>query len=194
MRFLAWTGLVLLLTVPVLLAAGSPLLAWRQPVYIAAGFAGIAAMGLLLLQPLLAQGLLPGLSVLGGRRVHRWSGAVLVALVLLHVIGLWIFSPPDVIDALLFRSPTPFSVWGVIAMWAIFAAALLAVFRRALRPRLWRLGHATLVGIAVTGSVLHAVQIDGTMESVSKWVLCGAVLAATGLALSRIKLRPRAPK
>lgn len=191
---LAWAALILLLAVPVLLAAGSPLLAWRQPIYIVAGFAGIATMGLLLLQPLLAQGLLPGLSILRGRRVHRWTGAALVALVLLHVIGLWIFSPPDVIDALLFRSPTPFSAWGVIAMWALFAAALLALFRRALRPRHWRLGHGSLVGIAVIGSVLHALQIDGTMESLSKALLCAAVLLATGLALSRIKLRPRARK
>lgn len=191
---LAWAALILLLAVPVLLAAGSPLLAWRQPIYILAGFAGIAAMGLLLLQPLLAQGLLPGLSILRGRRVHRWTGTALVVLVLLHVIGLWIFSPPDVIDALLFRSPTPFSAWGVIAMWALFAAALLALFRRALRPRLWRLGHGSLVGIAVMGSVLHALQIDGTMENLSKGLLCLAVVLATGLALSRIKLRPRARK
>ena len=28
--------------------------------------------------------------------------------------------------ALLFVSPTPFSAWGVIAMWAVFTAALLA--------------------------------------------------------------------
>jgi predicted ferric reductase len=191
---LAWAALILLLAVPVLLAAGSPLLAWRQPIYIVAGFAGIAAMGLLLLQPLLAQGLLPGLSILRGRRVHRWTGAALVALVILHVIGLWIFSPPDVIDALLFRSPTPFAAWGVIAMWALFAAALLALFRRALRPRQWRLGHGSLVGIAVMGSVLHALQIDGTMEDLSKGLLCAAVLLATGLALSRIKLRPRPPR
>jgi len=191
---LAWAALILLLAVPVLLAAGSPLLAWRQPIYIVAGFAGIAAMALLLLQPLLAQGLLPGLSILRGRRVHRWTGAALVVLVLLHVIGLWIFSPPDVIDALLFRSPTPFSAWGVIAMWALFAAALLALVRRALRPRQWRLGHGSLVGIAVMGSVLHALQIDGTMENLSKGLLCLAVVLATGLALSRIKLRPRARK
>jgi len=36
------------------------------------------------------------------------------------------------IDALLFTSPTPFSPFGVIAMWAIFAVALLAALRRRL--------------------------------------------------------------
>ena len=107
--------------VPLALAAMSPLLQWRQPVYIAAGFAGIIAMCLLLLQPLLAGGLLPGLTGLRGRRLHRWTGALLVTAVLLHVAGLFVTSPPDVIDALLFRSPTPFSAWGVIAMGAVLA-------------------------------------------------------------------------
>jgi hypothetical protein len=65
-------------------------------------------------------------------------GSLLVALVLVHVGGLLIASPPDAIDALLLRSPTPFSVWGVLAMWATFAAALLAALRErlAIRPRL----------------------------------------------------------
>ncbi len=89
-------------------------------------------MALLLVQPLLAGGLLPGLRAQLGRRVHGWIGGLLVASVVVHVGGLWITSPPDVIDALLFASPTPFSVWGVIAMWAIFAAALLATLRRRL--------------------------------------------------------------
>jgi hypothetical protein len=48
---------------------------------------------------------------------------VLVVAVVVHVGGLWITSPPDMIDALLLTSPTPFSAFGVIAMWAIFAVA-----------------------------------------------------------------------
>jgi len=98
-----------------------------------------------------------------------------------HVAGLWITSPPDVIDALLFRSPTPFSAWGVIAMWAVFATALLAALRRPLRirPRWWRAGHLSLAVVIVGGVVAHALLIEGTMESVSKVVLCGLVVAAT---------------
>ena len=70
---------------------------------------------------------------------------------LIHVGGLWITSPPDVIDALLFASPTPFSAWGVIAMWAIFVAALLAAFRRRLRlrPRTWRIAHSSAAAVVV---------------------------------------------
>ena len=177
---LIWIALSVAVLVPLAFAAASPLLQWRQPVYIVAGFAGVIAMTLLLLQPLLAGGYLPGLRTLRGRRVHRWVGACLVAAVVAHVIGLWITSPPDVIDVLLFRSPTPFSVWGVLAMWAVFAAALLAAFRRCLRvrPRTWRVAHTSLALVIVFGSVIHALLIEGTMETVSKAILCALVLAA----------------
>ena len=118
-----WAGLAAAIGVPTALAATSDLLAWRGPLYILAGFAGIVALGLVLVQPLLIGGILPGLSGYRGRRMHHWIGGALVAAVAVHVAGLWITSPPDMIDALLFTSPTPFSPFGVIAMWAIFAVA-----------------------------------------------------------------------
>ncbi|MEO0999176.1 MAG: ferric reductase-like transmembrane domain-containing protein [Pseudomonadota bacterium] len=177
---LIWAALLLALVVPVAVAATSPLLAWRQPIYIAAGFAGVVAMGLLLLQPLLVGGYLPGLGGRRGRRLHGWVGAGLVAAVLLHIGALWVTSPPDVVDALLLRSPTPFSLWGVIATWAMLAAALLALLRRRLRwrPALWRLAHAALAAVVAAGSVAHALLIEGTMGTLSKVVLCALVLAA----------------
>ena len=98
--------------------------------------------------------------------------------VVIHVGGLWITSPPDMIDALLFASPTPFSPFGVIAMWAIFAVALLAALRRRLGPRTWRIAHMLLAVVIVAGSVVHAMLIEGTMETVSKAALCALVLAA----------------
>lgn len=187
---LIWAALATAILVPIAAAAMSPLLAWREPVYIAAGFAGVIAMVLLLLQPLLAGGALPGLPATRGRRWHRWVGGLLVATVVIHVGALWITSPPDVVDALLFRSPTPFSVWGVTAMWAVFAAALLAALRRRLhlRPRIWRRAHTSLAVITVIGSVVHALLIEGTMETVSKWVLCALVLAATVKVLLDLKV------
>ncbi len=175
---LIWAVLAAAVCVPVALAAASPLLAWRGPIYILAGFAGIIALGLTLFQPLLIGGYLPGLSVRIGRRVHHWIGGALVAAVVIHVAGLWITSPPDMIDALLFASPTPFSPFGVIAMWAIFAVALLATFRRRLRPRTWRIAHTLLAIVIVVGGVVHAVLIEGAMETVSKVALCALVLAA----------------
>jgi len=182
---LIWAAVLAAVIAPLAIAATSPLLQWRQPVYIAAGFAGIAAMGLLLVQPLLAAGHLPGLTGRLGRRLHGWIGGGLVALVLAHVLGLWLTSPPDVIDALLFRSPTPFSVWGVTAMWAAIAAAAVAAVRTrlGLRPRVWRLIHASLTATVVIGSVVHAMMIEGTMGIVSKTLLCVLVLAVAAKVL-----------
>src|SRR5262249_4205615 len=87
---------------------------------------------------------------------------------------------PDMVDALLFTSPTPFSPFGVIAMWAIFAVALLATFRRrlGLRPRTWRIVHMVLGVVIVVGAVTHAILIEGTMETVSKAALCVLVVVA----------------
>ncbi len=178
---LAWVALAAALVVPVAVAATSPWLAWRGPIYIAGGFAGVIALGLLLVQPLLAGGYLPGLPIRRGRRLHAAMGAGLVAAVVIHVAALWVTSPPDVIDALLFDSPTPFSAWGVVAMWAAFAAALVVALRRRLRlrPMVWRLCHMTLAVVVVLGSVVHAMLIEGTMGPVSKAALCVLVLAAT---------------
>lgn len=182
-----WVAALAAIAVPIGAAATSPLLAWRDPIYIAAGFAGVFAMAFLLIQPLLAGGYLPGLSARRARQIHRMVGGLLVVAVVSHVAGLWLTSPPDVIDALLFASPTPFSAWGVIAMWAVFATALLAALRRRLRlrPRTWRLGHAGLAVLITVASVIHAILIEGTMELLLKAVLCALVLAATLTAIRR---------
>ena len=147
---LTWAALVATICVPIGFAATSELLAYRGAIYVLAGFAGIIALGLVLVQPLLVGGYLPGLPGYRGRRAHYWLGGALVLAVVVHVGGLWITSPPDMIDALLFVSPTPFSPFGVIAMWAIFAVALLAAFRRrlGLAPRTWRIAHMLLAVMA----------------------------------------------
>jgi len=193
---LIWAALAVAVAVPIAVAAASPLLAWREPIYIAAGFAGIVAMALLLVQPLLIGGYLPGLSGRLSRHVHRAVGGVLVLAVAIHVAALWVTSPPDVVDVLLLRSPTPFSVWGVVAMWAVFAAALLAVFRQRLHlsPRQWRIGHTALVATTVIGGVVHAMLIEGTMGTVSKAALCALAVVATVTVFANLRvwaLRPR---
>ena len=178
---LIWAALAAAICVPIGAAAASPLLEWRGPIYILGGFAGIIALGFLLVQPLLVGGYLPGPSAYRSRRTHLWVGSVLVVAVVIHVAGLWITSPPDMIDALLLTSPTPFSAFGVIAMWAIFAVALLVALRRRLRlrPRTWRIAHTILAVVIVVGSVVHGLLIEGAMETVSKAALCALVLAAT---------------
>ena len=178
---LIWAALALAIGVPIALAAGSEQLAWRGPVYILAGFAGIIALGLVLVQPLLIGGYLPGLSAYRGRRAHHWIGGALALAVVIHVAGLWITSPPDMIDALTYTSPTPFSPFGVTAMWAIFTVAVLAALRRrlGLRLRTWRIVHIPLAIVIVAGSVAHCLLIEGTMETISKAALCVLIVVAT---------------
>ena len=193
-----WAGLAAAILIPLAVAAASPLLQWRGPLYVAAGLAGVLALGVMLAQPLLAAGALPGLAARAGRRVHAWLGIALVALVAAHVGGLWVTSPPDVVDAMLWRSPTPFTGWGVAAMYALMLAAPVALARRRLPPRLWRPLHTGLVALAVVGTAVHALLIEGTMGTVSKAALCALALAATGWAALRLRswvgLRRRAAR
>ncbi|MEP5731812.1 MAG: ferric reductase-like transmembrane domain-containing protein [Sulfitobacter sp.] len=181
-RGLAWGALVLVVLVPVAVAATSPLLAWRDPIYILAGFAGIFAATLLVVQPLLAQGKMPGVHLIQARRLHRWVGMLLVLAVIVHIVGLWITSPPDVIDVLLFRAPTLFSIWGAIAMWAVLGTAFLAVTRKKLRlrPRVWRLIHLALAVVIAGCTLAHAAPIQGTMGPISKYLLGALIVIAVG--------------
>ena len=189
---LIWAGLAAAIGVPIALAGLSPLLEWRGPVYILAGFAGMIALSLVLIQPLLVAGYLPGLSGYRGRRAHHWIGGALVVAVVVHVAGLWMTSPPDMIDALTFTSPTPFSPFGVVALWAIFAVALLAAFRRRLGLRTWRIVHMPLAVVIVVGGVVHAMLIEGTMETISKAALCVLVLGAAMKVIADLVMRMQA--
>jgi predicted ferric reductase len=186
--YLIWGGLTAVVLLPLLVAAQSPLLQWRQPIYIIAGFAGIAAMATLLCQPLLVGGYLPGLTTRTGRRAHHVMGAVLVAMVVIHVAGLWVTSPPDMIDALTFTAPTAFSAFGVISMWMLFGAAALSLVRRHLGVSVWRVGHATCVSLAVITAVAHALLIEGTMGDWTKAALCFSVILATAKVLADLKV------
>lgn len=188
---LIWAGLALAVGIPLTFSATSEYLAYRDPIYIAAGFTGVVALSLALVQPLLAGGWLPGVPLLRARRVHRVLGIVLVIAVIVHVAGLWITSPPDIEDALLLRAPTPYSVWGVAAMWALFSAALLVLLKRRLRPIVWRAVHTSLVSVVVVGGAIHAMLIEGTMEPTSKAVLCGLTVVATAAAVAAPWLRAR---
>lgn len=178
---LIWAGVALVIGIPLAVTVTSPLLAWRDPIYIISGFAGVAALGLMVLQPLAAAGALPGYAGSLGKTLHRWIGGSILVAILLHVAGLWITSPPDVVDALTFASPTPFSVWGVIAMWLVIATTALALLRRRLRLRyrVWVIVHTTFAAIIVVGSIAHAMLVDGTMEFISKSLLCLCLLTAS---------------
>lgn len=175
-----WAGLAGVVAAAFASGASSELLAWRDAVYIVAGFAGIAGLAIILFQPLLAAGLLPGLGLREARRAHLWLGVGLVAAILVHVVGLIVTSPPDAIDALLFVSPTPFSPFGVIAMWASFATAGFAALRVAgrIRPRLWRLWHTALAIVIVLCVCAHTLLVEGPMGTLAKAALCALAVAA----------------
>jgi predicted ferric reductase len=200
---LAWGSVAAVMIVPVAVAAFSPYLASRNMPYIVGGFAGIVGLSLLFLQPLLPAGYLAGSEGPTGRRWHRWLGVAIVVAVALHVGGLYLASPEDTIDALLLVSPTPFSVYGVTAMWGVAVTAILVLLRRRLRlgHSVWRLIHNGLAAIVVAATVIHALQIEGAMEVISKWMLCMAVVAATSVALLDLRVvrpfrawRERGPK
>ncbi|MBW8637450.1 ferric reductase-like transmembrane domain-containing protein [Hoeflea sp. WL0058] len=185
-----WIILATVMIGPVLVATTSPYLAYRNTAYIIGGFAGIISLSLLLIQPLLAAGYLPGARAITGRKWHRWVGTAIVVCVGLHVGGLYVTSPPDTQDALLLVSPTAFSVYGVLAMWGIVLTVALVILRHrmGLRYATWRLVHNGLAAIVVAATVTHALQIEGAMETVSKWGLCIAVVAATGATLIDLRL------
>ena len=190
---LMWFLLAAGLLIPVGLAAASPLQASREPLWIFGGMAGVVALALLLVQPMLAAGLLQGLSIPAARRWHRWIGATIVAAVVLHVGGLYLYSPSDVTDALLLVAPTPFAVYGVIGLWSVVLTALLVAVRSrsGLRYATWRIVHNALALVVVVASIVHAILIEGAMDLVSKAILCVLVFAATMIALLRIHVRRR---
>lgn len=74
-------------------------------------------------------------------------------------------------------------------MWSIFIAAALVFWRSKLgfgHP-IWLILHNILALIAVIATVIHALQIEGTMGTTSKIILCVAVLIV--LAVTLIDLR-----
>ncbi len=75
-------------------------------------------------------------------------------------------------------------------MWAILAVALMVALRQrmGLRPRAWRIAHTALVAVIVVGTIVHSMLIQGTMETVSKTVLCALVLVATIKVIADIRV------
>ena len=185
---LVWGLLAACILVPVGIAAVNPLQANRDALWIVGGMAGIVALAFLLVQPLLAAGSLPGPSLTAGRRWHRWLGTMIVVAVGLHIGGLYLSSPEDTTDTLLLVAPTPFSVYGVIALLGVVLTAILVVVksRSGLRYASWRILHNALALVVVISSIVHALLIEGAMGSVSKAILCALILAATITVLFRI--------
>lgn len=190
---LAWMLLAACIAIPIGLAATSPLQASREALWIIGGMAGVVALALLLVQPMLAALFMPGLSVPVARRWHRWIGTSIVAAVVLHVGGLYLYSPDDVTDALLLVAPTPFALYGVIGLWSVVLTAVLVAIRSrsGMRYTTWRIAHNALSVVIVVSSIVHAIFIEGAMGLISKVILCILIFVATMIALLRIHVKRR---
>ncbi len=185
---LVWALLTACILIPVGIAAANPLQASRDAFWIIGGMAGIVALALLLVQPLLAAGSLPGPSVPAARRWHRLVGTMVVLTVGLHIGGLYLSSPEDIADVLLLVAPTPFSVYGVVGLCGVVLTAILVAVRArsGLRYASWRIVHNAIALVVVISSIAHALLIEGAMGSVSKLILCALILAATVIVLFRV--------
>ncbi len=189
MHVLAWVAAAVVAAWPIGAALASPLLPSRDLIWVVGGMAGVVALSLLLVQPLLAIEVGTG----AARRWRRWHGAVgllIGAAIVLHVGALYATSPDDITDALLLVAPTPFSLYGVIGLWATVVTIALALARRILRLpfRPWRMVHSLLALVIVAASASHAWMIDGAMEGLSKTIVVLAALAATSFAVIEINL------
>jgi Kef-type K+ transport system membrane component KefB len=58
-------------------------------------------------------------------------------------------------------------------------------------PRTWRIAHTSLASVVVFGGAVHAMLIEGTMEPISKSVLCAFAAIATAIAVVAPWLRAR---
>lgn len=143
-RGLARLAIAAVATIPVVAAAASPLQRGREFLWVIGGMAGVVALSLLFVQPLLTATAPVLMPAARGLRWHRWGGIAIVAAVALHIGALYAYSPEDVMDALLLVAPTPFSLYGVISLWCLVLTAILAAMRRRLRlsHRNWRIAHS----------------------------------------------------
>ncbi|RDJ19698.1 ferric reductase [Bosea caraganae] len=180
-RTTAWIVVAAVAAVPVIAAAASPLQGGRELLWITGGMAGVVALSLLFVQPLLMAAAPPLLTARGGVRWHRWGGIAIVTMVGLHIGALYAYSPEDITDALLLVAPTPFSLYGVISLWCLVLTAALAATRRVLKLgyKPWRILHSGLAVALVGAGAIHAIQIEGAMEEYSKLAICIAALTAT---------------
>lgn len=182
-----------LILIPLAIAVINPLQTSRNFAYIIGGLAGICALCILLVQPLLAAGYLTHTRLTDSRRWHRRLGTSLIFLVALHVVGLYLTSPDDMSDALILVAPTLFSLYGVIGLWALALTALLVTLRKRLpfTDMIWKTMHNLLAVVVVISSVIHAVMIDGAMGVLSKQLLCICIVIATGVITFHLRvLRP----
>jgi predicted ferric reductase len=182
-----WAGrvaLAALLVGPTLAALASPLQAGRDLSWVLGGLAGVVALGLLAVQVLLPTPFMDALLAGHDLRWHRAVGLAVAGIVLAHVVGLYVYSPDDVRDALVLAAPT-YSRLGVLSAWSVGLSIALAIARRRLGLTYsdWQILHSALAVAIVTTAVGHTVMIRGTLDGPAELLACGAALVAVSAAV-----------
>jgi len=126
-----WVLITLLLVAPAALSLLSPLQVGRDFWWIVGALAGIVALSLVVLQVLLTTPWLIGILDTSTMRLHRLLGLAVAGVVIAHVLGLYLYSPDDVSDALVLAAPTH-SRLGVLSAWCVLLSVALALARRRL--------------------------------------------------------------
>lgn len=177
---------VAVVVVPLALALSSDHLAGEPLSLVVSTGAGALAVSALALQPLLVARYGTTTTARRSRvRVHRTLGAVTLALVLVHLGGLYLLEQDDTLFALSPDGPTRarMAVLGTVALVAIVALGVLRGRIRAADSS-WRLVHAFLAILVIALGVGHAVLTDGALDGAGTVVLVG--LGAWGLAATAL--------
>ena len=195
-RLAVGVGLLALAAAPVGLALTDAHLAPGPPALVVSTAAGALAVSALTLQPLLAHWVRSSGAAGAARRLrwHQGTGVAALALVLVHVGGLFAVEVDDTLFALSPDGPTRARM-ALIATLALVAVVFLGVARGRLRvsPWTWRIVHAYLAVLVIVLGLGHAVLTDGALDGLGTPVLLafGAV-GVGGAAYAHVAPRARA--
>ena len=120
----------------------------------------------------------------GRLRRHRVVGGVALALVLLHLGGLFVVGPEDTLFALSLDGPTRGRM-AALATLALVAVVVLGVLRGRLpmSGATWRILHGFLAALVILLSFGHAILTDGALDGLGTPVLLAlAAVALLGIA------------
>jgi predicted ferric reductase len=175
----------LLLLLPTVLAATSPLQTGRDTIWIVGTLAGVLAMSLLVMQVLLPSGWLNFLVNDHKITWHRVLGISITVLVLAHVVGLYLYSPDDIGDALILAAPT-YSRLGVLSAGCLLLSLVLALARQKL-PLIytdWQILHSALAVAVVGTAIAHVAMLQGTLDGFAEGLLCGSIAIAVVMSIA----------
>jgi predicted ferric reductase len=164
-----------LLALPLGVAITDAHLAGAPAALVISTVAAALAVSALALQPLLAG--------VGRLRWHRVLGAVALALVLIHLGGLFVVGAEDTLFALSLDGPTRGRM-ATLATAALIAVVALGVLRARLpmSGMTWRVLHGFLAALVVALGFGHAVLTDGALDGAGTPVLLAfAAVALLGI-------------